>query len=154
MSAPERSVPRPVPGPRLYYLTNQLQLAMIGKLERPLQALGLTPAIGRVLNAIARKPLVSSSALARMLGITPQSIKQSIIALESAGLIERSVSTEDQRVMAAQLTAAGWQVREKQMQAIADMYSDVFTALNGHEMNTLVRLMTKAVTSARPQAME
>jgi DNA-binding MarR family transcriptional regulator len=154
MSPPERSVPSPTPGPRLYYLTNQLQLAMVSKLDRPLQALGLTPAIGRVLNAIARKPLISSSALARMLGITPQSIKQSIIALENAGLIERSVSPDDNRVMAAQLTAKGWQVRDKQMQAIADMYSDVFTSLNGHEMNTLVRLMTKAVTAARPQAME
>lgn len=150
----ESDIPIGTVQPRPYFLINQVQLAMVSQLEKSLRSIGLTPAIGRVLNAIAVRPKISSVALARMLGITPQSIKQSVLALERAGLIERTPLEEDQRVLTAQLTAAGWALREQQIALIDAMYADVFGALTQAEMTGFIDTLVKIVTHARPKAME
>lgn len=142
------------PAPRPYFLINNLQVAMMQRLEKDLRALGVTPAAGRVLNAIARRPQISSSDLARMFGISPQSIKETISVLENAQLIERFPSETDRRVLRARLTSKGWEVRNKHLDALADMYRDVFRGLNELEMTMLVALLKKALATARPEALE
>ncbi len=103
MSEPKPDAPRPAktvlpPAPRPYFLITNLHVAMLQRLEKDLRPLGVTPAAGRVLNAIARRPEISSADLAKMFGISPQSIKQTIATLETGGLIERRAAEADRRV--------------------------------------------------------
>jgi DNA-binding MarR family transcriptional regulator len=154
MSAPWRPPATPQAQPRPYFLINQLQLAMVTRLEKPLKEIGLSPAVARVLNAIAVRPRLSSSALARMLGMKPQSITQSMLVLEGEGLVERRPSDQDHRAMQVHITPKGWAARERHMAMIQEMYREIFHDLSGREIDTLVELLTKAVTTARPQAMD
>jgi DNA-binding MarR family transcriptional regulator len=140
--------------PRPFYLITQLNLEILRRLERDMRPTGLTPAVGRVLNAIATRPHISSSQLARMFGIAPQSIKQSIELLEERGLIVRTASRDDQRVLGAEVTRPGLKVREGQRKALDAMYADVFSALDPEEFAQLARLLVKILRHARPSALE
>lgn len=142
------------PAPRPYFLITNLQVAMLQYLERDLKPLGITPAAGRVLNAIARRPEVSGAELARMFGISQQSIKQTMSYLEEKGLIERTPSETDRRFLRVQLTEKGWDVRQKHLASITKMYSDLFGNLTDLEMSMLVGLLKKALESARPVALD
>jgi len=140
--------------PRPFYLIVQLHMEIIKRLERDMKATGITPGVGRVLNAIATRPQISSSSLARMFGIAPQSIKQSVLLLEQRGLISRSASQTDQRVLGAELTAKGWDVRDRHQQILFKMYADVFGDISREEMTELARLLVKVLRHARPSALE
>ena len=115
---------------------------------------GLTPAVGRVLNAVATRPHISSSGLARMFGIAPQSIKQSIQLLEQRGLIVRTSPDDDQRVLGVEITEAGRKVRDGQRAALDGMYKDVFSGLDQDEFVQLARLLVKVLANARPSALD
>lgn len=141
-------------GPRPYFLINNIQVAMIQRLEKDLKPLGITPAIGRVLSAVARRPEISSSKLARIFGISPQSIKQTISGMEALGLIERRPSDTDRRVLRVHLTKKGAAIWRKHMVAIEEMYDGVFSGLNQLEMTMLIGLLTKALQAARPGALD
>lgn len=145
---------RPPGFPRPFYLITQLNMEVLNRLERDMKPTGVTPAVGRVLNAIATRPHISSSELARMFGIAPQSIKQSIKLLEDRGLIKRTTSSSDQRVLGAELTDAGWAVRGAQQEALMRMYAEVFDVLDPGELNELARLLIKVLLNARPSALE
>lgn len=140
--------------PRPFYLITQLNLEILRRLERDMKPTGVTPSVGRVLNAIATRPHISSSELARMFGIAPQSIKQSIQQLEERGLIVRSASADDQRVLGAEVTPAGRAVRDKQRAALDAMYDEVFASLDPGEFAELARLLVKVLSHARPSALD
>ena len=63
-----------VEGPRLSYLLRQTQLANHQHLDRVLQEFGLTPSQYTVLGIVSDHPEgIFSAALARRLGVAPQS---------------------------------------------------------------------------------
>jgi DNA-binding MarR family transcriptional regulator len=140
--------------PRPFYLITQLNMEMLNRMERDLKPAGITPSVGRVLNAIATRPHISSSELARMFGIAPQSIKQSIQLLEDRKLIRRTPLASDQRVLVAELTEEGWEIRDKRQVALDAMYDDVFADLDPGEMEQLASLLIKVLLRARPSALE
>lgn len=152
--AQAKRVAKPNDFPRPFYLITQLNMEVLNRLEEDMRPTGITPAVGRVLNAIATRPHISSSELARMFGIAPQSIKQSIRLLEEKKLIRRTASANDQRVLGAELTEAGWAARDRGNQAIDKMYAEVFGTLDTPEMAELARLLIKVLMQARPSALE
>ncbi len=140
--------------PRPFYLITQLNMEVLNRLERDMKDTGLTPAVGRVLNAVATRPHISSSQLAAMFGIAPQSIKQSIQLLEDRQLIKRTASENDQRVLGAELTEAGWAMRARREASLTKMYAEVFDVLEPEELSELARLLIKVLLNARPSALE
>lgn len=152
-SAAGRRYVKPPGYPRPFYLIVQLHREILKRLERDMKSTGVTPGVGRVLNAIATRPQISSSDLARMFSIAPQSIKQSVLLLEQKGLIRRTASQTDQRVLGAELTDKGWKVRDRHREVLAAMYDDVFAPLTQPEMEELTRLLIKTLRHARPAAL-
>ncbi|OYY92094.1 MAG: hypothetical protein B7Y45_01010 [Sphingomonas sp. 28-66-16] len=152
-SARQRTV-KPLGYPRPFYLITQLNMEVLNRIERDMKDTGITPAVGRVLNAIATRPHISSSALARMFGIAPQSIKQSIKLLEDKKLIKRTASARDQRVLGAELTEAGRRVRARRDEVLDTMYREVFGAITPEELDELTRILVKVLLHARPTALE
>jgi len=129
-------------------------MEILKRLERDMKASGITPGVGRVLNAIATRPQISASSLARMFGITPQSIKQSVLLLEQRGLIVRTTSRDDQRVLGARLTPKGWDVRRQHQEILLRMYDEVFAGITREEMSELASLLVKVLRHARPTALD
>ena len=82
---------------------------------------GLHPAQGEALRYLARANRFSRTpaALADFLGTTRGTVSQTVIALERAGHVTRSVSTRDGRSTALDLTASGWALAEQGLAALA-----------------------------------
>ena len=140
--------------PRALFLLNQVQLSILQRLERGLASVNLTPTLARVLNAIATRPGISSSELAKLFGIAPQSVKQSIGALQGRGFITKSNSEADQRVNELQLTAEGREIWQMHLQTLDAVYKQVFRGLTNREMQTLTRILFKTLTVERPAALQ
>jgi DNA-binding MarR family transcriptional regulator len=127
---------------------------MNDRLSRQFRERHLTPALGEVLHAVALEGEASSSALARRIGITPQSIKQSIHALEKHGFVRRTVAKHDQRILTVHLTRSGEEAQRFCLRALDDMYPDIFGALTAAEFARLTRLLTKVVQNTHRESLE
>lgn len=119
-----------------------------------MQTMEMTWALGRVFNAIATRPHISSAQLAKMFGITPQSVKQSVMALEKRGLIERIPSEADQRVLGTVLTQKGHALRKEHGDALALMYRDIFGGVKEGDVNELIRILIEVLEQVRPESLD
>jgi DNA-binding MarR family transcriptional regulator len=142
------------PGPRPLFLFNVVRAAMNDRFTRALKPAGITPALGEVLLVVAMAGSVSSSVVARRLGITPQSVKQSIDALEKKEMIVRTPSERDQRILTARLTAKGEQAKELCLASLDEIYIDVFGSLTTREFKTMKRILRKLVIQLHPETIE
>lgn len=119
-----------------------------------MQPAGMTWALARIFNAIATRPYISSAQLAKMFGIAPQSVKQSVTTLEQRGWIERIPSESDNRVLQTVLTEKGEQKRREQNEAIAIMYAEVFENISQEDVDTLVRIAVDTLQHIRPESLD
>ena len=140
--------------PRPFFLITRIRTAMNDKLSKQFRERNLTPALGEVLHAVALEGEASSSALARRLGITPQSIKQSIHALEKHGLVRRTVAKHDQRILTVHLTRSGEEAQRFCLRALDEMYPQIFGSLTQTEFATLTLLLTKVLRRTHRESLE
>ena len=81
---------------RLSYLVRQAQLATYQRLDRALRGFGLTPAQYTVLAILSRRgESLSSAALSRRLGVSPQSANEIVASLNALGLVRRTEGAEN-----------------------------------------------------------
>src|SRR5258708_38029989 len=89
------------------YLLKRAELAVRGCMDVALAEFDLTPAQFLMLFRLRDHSELSGAALARDIGVRPQSIIGLIRPLERKGLLEREPSPEHQRVLHMRLTPAG-----------------------------------------------
>lgn len=140
--------------PRPLYLIAQLHDEMLRRLDQHMQTMQMTWALGRVFNAIATRPHISSAQLAKMFGITPQSVKQSVMTLEERGLVERVPSPSDQRVLGTLLTEKGRQLRSEHGGALDRMYKEVFGDIPKQDVDELTRIVIDVLERVRPASLD
>lgn len=120
-------------------------LDRIGRLTRELQfADGLNPAQWEALRFLAQANKYSRSptALADYLGATKGTVSQTLIALESKGLITRCKKTEDRRQVDLCLTEAGQAMLGKDpMQTLEHAAEEVAHELGAEMVKGLSRLL-------------
>jgi DNA-binding MarR family transcriptional regulator len=120
-------------------------LDRLGRLTRELQfANGLNPAQWEALRFLARANKFSRSptALADYLGATKGTVSQTLIALESKGLITRCKKTEDRRQVDLCLTEAGQAMLGRDpMQTLEQAATEVADELGGEMVKGLSRLL-------------
>ncbi len=120
-------------------------LDRIGRLTRELQfADGLNPAQWEALRFLAQANKYSRSptALADYLGATKGTVSQTLIALESKGLITRCKKTEDRRQVDLCLTEAGQAMLAKDpMQTLENAAGEVAHELGAEMVKGLSRLL-------------
>lgn len=120
-------------------------LDRIGRLTRELQfANGLNPAQWEALRFLAQANKYSRSptALAEYLGATKGTVSQTLIALESKGLITRCKKTEDRRQVDLCLTEAGQAMLVRDpMQTLEQAAQDVAHELGAEMVKGLSRLL-------------
>lgn len=120
-------------------------LDRLGRLTRELQfANGLNPAQWEALRFLAQANKYSRSptALADYLGATKGTVSQTLIALESKGLITRCKKTEDRRQVDLCLTDAGQAMLAKDpMQTLEQAAQEVADELGAEMVKGLSRLL-------------
>jgi DNA-binding MarR family transcriptional regulator len=135
---------------RLSYLVRQAQLATYQQLDQALRGFGLTPAQYTVLAILSRRgESLSSAALARRLGVAPQSANELVASLDAQQLVRRAEDAENRRTRRLQLTGKGRQLLAR-CDAEVDGFEQVFFgALSAPERETLRALLIKVIVADR-----
>ena len=93
---------------RVIYLIKRVELLVRTNLEANLRELGVTAGQYAVLSLLALMPEASSAQIARSVGVTPQTMAETITAFEREKLIRREQSSTHKRVLKISLTASGF----------------------------------------------
>ncbi len=101
---------------------------------------------GRILAMLRMQPEISQKDLSYLLDMRPQSLGELLGKLEKNGLIERTPSESDRRVMQIQLTEAGKTAAEERPQR-----GEVFDCLNEDEQQALQGYLARLIESLEGQ---
>lgn len=107
---PGNNSPRPSgtsDGRRTLYLLKNADLSVRTLAEPLLRGAGLTLAQYTFLSVLGSREDLSSAALARRMGMTPQSANEVILALAKEGLIERISDPRNARIQLIKVTRTG-----------------------------------------------
>jgi DNA-binding MarR family transcriptional regulator len=142
LQKPRRGGSKAAQRPRLIYLMNHLNLMIRKALDdrlRPHQLGGLQYTL---LALVRDREGISSAELSRRFFVTPQTMNESVASLEKRGLIERSESETNKRILNTRVTEEG-RALLKICDAIADeVENEVFGSLNKDEragLNAILR---------------
>lgn len=131
--------------PRLIYLMNQLNLMIRKALDdrlRPHQLGGLQYTI---LALVRDREGISSAELSRRFFVTPQTMNESVASLEKRGLIERSESETNKRILNTRVTDKGRDLLDI-CDAIADEVEDeVFGSLGEVECKLFNKMLRERI---------
>lgn len=146
-------VPRRPSGaaPRTIYLVRQLQLATYAGLVEELGDLDVTPTQYMLLSLASRRGGLSSADLARRFGVTPQSMNETIAAVERKGLIARVEDADNRKILRIRLTAAGARLLKRCDHRVDRFEQHMFASLTPAEHATLRALLAKALTRSAPE---
>lgn len=96
----------------------RLQQIAVGIFLDETEALNVTPVQFALLSAAARQAGLDQRTLARRIGLDTSTIGALVDRLESRGLVERKVSTEDKRVRLLSVTPDGHALLQQVMPAV------------------------------------
>lgn len=133
---------------RTSYLLKRVELLVRGRLESALKDLGITTGQYAALSLLAKMPETSSAKLARSIGVTPQTITETILAFEQRGLISREQSAEHKRIMKITLTGAGTQLLETCESRVSQTERNLFQSLDADQMEGLRTALQAVLTDA------
>jgi len=105
--------------PSIIYLLNQTGQALRSRLEGQFRCLNMTGIQFTILGLLDRYSGLSSAELARRFFVTPQTMNQIVAGMLKRGLIERSISEDNRRILHMTLSPAGRETL-KQGTAIAE----------------------------------
>lgn len=137
-------------GPRTSYLLRQAQLANYQQLDGVVRDFGLTPSQYMLLGIVSdHQEGIFSAALARRLGIAPQSSNEMVASLERMDLIRRVEDIGQRRVLRVRLTVKGRAVLAKCEKAV-DRFEQAFLGALSPEDELLFRdMLTRLVRDSR-----
>lgn len=125
------------------YLVKRVELAVRSCMEVALAEFGLTPAQLLMLFRMRDHSELSSAALAREIGVRPQSMIGLIRPLERKGFLEREPSPEHQRVLHMRLTPEGKKLVANAMRVAGRMESELLGDLSDKEISSLQDALAK-----------
>ncbi|GAA2709710.1 MarR family winged helix-turn-helix transcriptional regulator [Micromonospora olivasterospora] len=116
MSKAESAQPDGSPPPqdlRLLYAIGRLDRGITRELQHGLKPLGLSPHQYVTLTVLRARSGLSNAQLARRAYVSPQAMIQVLASLQADGLITRSPSGENQRILETRLTDKGREIAER-----------------------------------------
>ncbi len=134
----------------LSYLLRQTQLCNYQQLDEVVQVFGLTPSQYIVLSVVdEHRDGVFSSALARRLGVTPQSCHEIVTGLEQRGLIRRVEDAAYRRMLRVSLTAKGATLLNKCNKDVERFEARFFGGLSAAETTAFRAMLTRIIRDSR-----
>jgi len=139
-----------VKGARLSYLLRQAQVALSQQLAEILQEFGLTPSQYMVLSIIKEhKTGIFSAALARRLGVAPQSSNEIIAGLERSELVRRAEDADNRRVLRLGLTPKGSALLAKCDRRVDRFEQQFYGGLTAGEQAQLHTMLVTVIRDSR-----
>jgi len=126
-TAPEK--PDPTLRPRLIYLINNLNLLLRRMLDERLKPHNLGGLQYTILTLIRDRDGISSAELSRRFFVTPQTMNESVTALERRGLIVRTESEANRRILIARVLPEGLALLETCDRIADQVEAEVFADL-------------------------
>jgi DNA-binding MarR family transcriptional regulator len=135
---------------RLSYLVRQAQLATYQQLDQALRGFGLTPTQYTVLAILSRRgESLSSAALARRLGVAPQSANEIVATLGAQQLVRRTDDAGNRRTRQLQLTPKGRNLLARCDAEVDRFEQAFFGALTAPEREVLRELLVRVIAADR-----
>jgi DNA-binding MarR family transcriptional regulator len=120
---------------RTGYLIKRVELLVRTKLEAALRDLGLTTGQYAALSLLASMPETSSARLSRAIGVTPQTMAETIVAFERDELIRRAPSSEHKRILQITLSPKGKALLKKCELRATEAEREIFGTLTENDVN-------------------
>jgi DNA-binding MarR family transcriptional regulator len=130
------------------YLLKRTELAVRGCVEVALAEFDLTPTQFLTLFRVRDAHELSAAALARELGVRPQSMNEIIATLERKKLLKREASREHQRILHMRLTSSGARLLGEALQAAARLEAELLAELDRTQLRVLQESLTRLWTTA------
>ncbi|MCW1930737.1 MarR family winged helix-turn-helix transcriptional regulator [Pararhodobacter zhoushanensis] len=127
--------------PRLIYLLNSLNLLARKSLDERLKPFNLGGLQYTILALVRDREGISSAELSRRFFVTPQTMNESVTALERRGLIARSESEANKRILNSRITDDGRALLDECDQIADALEQDVFGDLSDADQKTLHRIL-------------
>ena len=130
-------------------LLRRLHLGLTGVVERRLHEAGLTLTRpqGLALLRLAEHPGASIAELARLLGVSPQTMHQTLLRLERDGLVTRRPHPCLKRVQAHEVTARGLALMERGSVVAREAIEAAMGRLHREEQEALVVLLERSLAA-------
>jgi DNA-binding MarR family transcriptional regulator len=135
------------------YLLKRAELAARSCMDVALAQFDLTPAQFLMLYRLRDHGELSGAALAREIGIRPQSITELIRPLERKGILERQSSPAHQRVLHMRLTATGKRLVVDAMRVAARVEAELLADLDDKQVSALQDALATLWKSAESNAL-
>ena len=135
--------------PRTIYLLNQLNLMVRRLLDDKLRPHGLAGLQYTILTLVRDRGGLSSAELSRRFFVTPQTMNESVAALERRGLLLRRESETNRRILIAEVTAEAEQLLIT-CDALADeVEREVFGGIDPRDAEALHELLAARIAGLR-----
>ncbi len=124
------------------YLLKRAELAVRSCMEVALAKFDLTPAQFLMLFRMRDCTDLSAAALAREIGVRPQSLIALIAPLERRGILEREPSQNHRRILHNRITPAGKKLLANALRVAAQVEGDLLASVDGRSLTTLQDTLT------------
>ena len=132
----------------LSYIRTADQAATQAK-EQVLRDYGITSAQHAVLAILSDHDAITSAELARLAGVTPQTMNSTVSRLDSRGLLVRKPHPTHRTLIELSLTAPGNDLFQRADAASVELDAVFSSGLSAEERATLVDLLTRVTDTAR-----
>jgi DNA-binding MarR family transcriptional regulator len=132
----------------IIYLLKRAELAVRSCVEVALVEFDLTPTQFLTLLRVRDASDLSAAALAREIGVRPQSIIEIVAPLERKKLLKREASRDNQRILHMRLTGAGRRLLSQAMQVGAKLEAQLLEGLEGRQLSVLQEALTRLWATA------
>ena len=138
--------------PRTIYLLSRLHYALRKKIDNQLAANKLTAVKYTVMSMLRGRSSLSSAEISRRYCVTPQSMNETICALERSGWITKLENPENKRVLLVSLTPKGNDLLDRCDKVIDQIETEIFSGLNKVDIDQFRgSLQTVMATVMSPQ---
>ena len=127
--------------PRLIYLVNNLNLLVRRMLDERLKPHNLGGLQYTILTLIRDRDGISSAELSRRFFVTPQTMNESVTGLERRGLIARTESETNRRILIARVLPEGLALLETCDKIADEVEAEVFGDLPADKQDVLHDLL-------------
>ena len=131
--------------PGLGYVVGRLDRVVRSAIDAVVRDHGVSVNQYTTLSVLARRPLLSNAQLARRSYVSPQSMNETLQALEAMGLIKRRVDPDHARIRRTELTAKGRKLIDRCDDAVGDVESTMTKGFTEREAASLHKLLIRAV---------
>jgi DNA-binding MarR family transcriptional regulator len=130
------------------YLLKRAELAVRGCVETTFAEVALTPSQYFTLFLVKTGEATSSAALARAMGVLPQSMTEIVAPLEKRGAIVRRPDGSNNRILRIELTAGGERLFERATELAIRVEGELVNDFARRELDDLNRLLAALITAA------